>query len=139
MHTKHSIDINAPAEKAWQAITDKEIIKQYMFGTETVSNWNKGDTITYTGTYNGMEYKDGGIILDIIPGQLLKHTYWSSMSGVEDKPENYSAVTYTITANGNKCSLTAEQEDYPTQTMYENSDKHWPMILQSIKELLEKQ
>lgn len=137
-HIKHSIEINTTPGRVWQALTDKELIRQYMFGTETDCDWQKGSKLTYSGEYNGHKYADGGIILEAEPEKLLKHTYWSSMSGIEDIPENYAIVTYTITPNGDTTILTVEQGNNPTQQMHENSDKHWPMVLKSIKDLLEK-
>ena len=132
-----SIQIDAPAEAVWKALTDKEIIKQYLFGTETTSDWEKGSAIKFTGSYNDMTYEDGGVILDIIPNEVLSYTYWSSMSGIEDKPENYAVVTYKIVTWEKGVELVLEQANTPTETMYNNSSQHWPMVLQQIKELVE--
>lgn len=134
---KHSIAIKATPERVWQALTDKEIIKQYMFGTETTSDWNEGSRIDFTGSYEGTEYKDGGIILKIVPEKILKYSYWSSMSGLEDIPENYATIIYTVEAGEDKTILTVEQADSPTEQMADNSDKHWPIVLGTIKKILE--
>ena len=64
-----------------------------MFGTNAVSDWQKGSSITYEGEWEGKKYKDKGTIIDIVPEKLLHTTYWSSIGGKEDKPENYKAVT----------------------------------------------
>lgn len=135
---KHSISINATPASVWRSLTDKEIVKQYMFGTNVASDWEKGSRIEYTGEYQGTVYKDGGEILDIVPEKLLKHTYWSSMSGFDDIPENYVVVTYSIDEVNGETILTVEQEGMPTEQMAENSDKHWPMVLKTIKEILER-
>jgi len=137
-YIKHAITIDATPAKVWQALTDKELIRQYMFGTETTCDWQKGSKLTYTGEYEGHKYNDGGEILEIEPEKILKHSYWSSMSGVEDIPENYAIVTYSITTGDNGTTLTVEQENSPTERMHEGANKHWPMSLQSIKELVEK-
>ena len=39
--SRSRITINAPAGKVWQALTDPAQIKQYLFGTNTVSDWKK--------------------------------------------------------------------------------------------------
>lgn len=132
-----SISINAPAEKVWHALTDKESIRQYMFGTETTCDWQKGSKITFSGSYEGFEYQDGGEILDIEPNKKMVYSYWSSMSGVEDIPENYARITYTLEEKDGVTELTVEQADSPTESMHENSAKHWPMTLQKIKEVVE--
>lgn len=135
---KKSISINAPAEKVWQALTDKEIIKEYMFGTETNSDWQKGSKITFSGSYEGYEYKDGGEILDIETNKKIVYSYWSSMSGVDDIPENYARITYILNEKDGVTELSVEQANSPTDSMHENSDKHWPVTLAKIKEIVER-
>ena len=36
-----SITISAPVNKVWQALTDPAMIKEYLFGTNTESDWKK--------------------------------------------------------------------------------------------------
>lgn len=134
---KKSIVINADVKSVWQALTDKELIKLYMFGTETESEWEEGSAITFSGEYNGMKYKDGGVIKVYEPEKKLSYTYWSSMSGIEDIPENYALVTFSLASVDGGTELTVTQENNPTETMAENSDKHWPMTLSKIKEVVE--
>src|SRR3954469_7535555 len=93
---KTSITINAPAQKVWQALTDPAIVKQYFFGTNVQSDWEKGSPITWTGEWQGKQYQDKGTILDITPGKYVKYSYWSSMGGTEDKLENYQNVSYDL-------------------------------------------
>src|SRR5471030_2919380 len=93
---KTTITFDEPATKVWKGLTDPAIVKQYFFGTDLKSDWKVGGPITFSGEWEGKAYKDGGIILEIDPPKLLKYTYWSSMSGTEDKPENYNNVTYEL-------------------------------------------
>jgi len=39
---RKSITINAPAAKVWDALINPELIKQYLFGTEAISDWEVG-------------------------------------------------------------------------------------------------
>lgn len=50
---KVEITINAPATKVWEALTKPEIIKQYMFGTNVVSDWKVGSTVVWKGECQG--------------------------------------------------------------------------------------
>ncbi len=68
--SRSSITINAPVNKIWQALTDPAQIKEYLFGTNTVSDWKKGSPITYEGELEGKKYQDKGTIIDIIPEKL---------------------------------------------------------------------
>jgi uncharacterized protein YndB with AHSA1/START domain len=51
---KASISINAPVGKVWDALTNPEAIKQYMFGTNVISDWKKG-RVQLSGKENGKE------------------------------------------------------------------------------------
>lgn len=135
---KKSILINASKEAVWKVLTDKEIIKEYLYGTETITDWKKGSSIIFTGSYEGYDYKDKGTIMDIIPNEKLVYTYWASMSGVEDIPENYATVTYSLAEKDGSTELTVMQADSPTESMHNNSEKHWPETLKQIKQIAER-
>jgi uncharacterized protein YndB with AHSA1/START domain len=133
------IDINAPVQKVWEALINPDLIKEYLFGTHTESNWEKGSFITYTGTWNGQEYKDKGIIIDIIPGKLLHTTYFSSMSGKEDKPENYVNVIYTLNADNGYTHISLSQDNIDNEKQLEHLTSNWNMVLEGMKKVAEKQ
>ena len=40
----NQVEIKAPASSVWDALTNPAMTKQYMFGCETISDWEKGDT-----------------------------------------------------------------------------------------------
>src|SRR5216684_1074674 len=94
---KKTISINAPAAKIWEALTKPELIKQYLFGTQVTTDWKVGSPIIYKGEWQGKSYEDKGKILKIEPNKLIVSTYWSSMSGMPDAPENYKTVSYELT------------------------------------------
>ena len=55
---KESISINAPVGKVWDALTNPEVIKQYMFGTNVISDWKEGSPIVWKGEWQGKKYED---------------------------------------------------------------------------------
>src|SRR2546421_346981 len=91
-----TIQINAPASLVWLALTTPELIKKYFMGTDAHSDWKVGSPITFSGTWQGKSYEDKGTILEVIPNKIFRYNYWSSMSGIEDKPENYVAIIYYL-------------------------------------------
>ena len=133
-----SININASKARVWEALTNPEIIKQYFFGTNVKTDWKERSPITYTGTWEGKEYEDKGKILKVEPGKLLSSTYWSSMSGKEDKPENYNQVDYHLHEENGGTKLELTQDNNPTQESKEQSEQNWGMVLKGLKDLLEK-
>ncbi|MEP7373940.1 MAG: SRPBCC family protein [Chitinophagaceae bacterium] len=136
---KVSININAPTERVWEALTTPSIIKQYFFGTTAVSDWKAGSPLIFRGEWEGKKYEDKGTILETIPEKLFRYTYWGSMSGIEDKPENYATITYSLEDRNEYTGLTITQENIPDEKMKEHSEKNWNKVLNNLKQLLEKQ
>ena len=134
---KVKTNINAPLSKVWDALTKPEIIKQYFFGTDTITNWEKGSPITFKGEWEGKSYKDKGTVLDVQNNKLIKYSYWSSMSGIEDKPENYVIVTYELSGSDNNVELSITQENIPDEKMKEHSAENWRKVLANLKKLVE--
>ena len=133
----NSITIHAPVSKAWQALIDPAQIKQYLFGTDTLSDWRVGSRITYKGVWQGKEYEDGGTILQLVPGKIFQSTYWSSMSGTEDKPENYATVTYELAKKEGGTLISLTQDNCKTEEQKKHLEENWGMVLQGLKKVAE--
>ena len=136
---KAGININASAGKVWEALTTPSIIKQYFFGTNAISDWKVGSPLIFKGTWEGKKYEDKGMILDKIPQKLFRYSYWSSMSGIEDKPENYVTITYQLSESDNQTMLTVTQENIPDEKTKKHSEENWNKVLRELRQLLEKQ
>jgi len=136
---KAGININASAAKVWEALTTPSIIKQYFFGTNAISDWKVGSPLIFKGTWEGKKYEDKGMILDKIPQKLFRYSYWSSMSGIEDKPENYVTITYQLSESDNQTMLTVTQENIPDEKTKKHSEENWNKVLKELRQLLEKQ
>ena len=130
-------ELNVAPEKVWEALTSPEMIKQYMFGAEAVSDWKKGSSLIYKGEWEGKSYEDKGTILEIEPNKLLKTTYYSPMSGLEDVPENYNTVSYILAPNSsNGTILTVTQTNNKSEEAARRAEENWKMVLGKLKELL---
>lgn len=134
---KVTININAPASKVWDALTKPELIKQYLFGTQVTTDWQVGSPITYTGVWEGKTYEDKGKVVQVEPGRLLVSTFWSSLAGLPDLPENYQTVGYELSTEGNGTKLTLTQDNNNTQEEASHSEQNWTMVLEGMKKLLE--
>ncbi len=132
-----SITINVQAAKVWDALTTPELVKQYLFGTEMTADWRVGGRVVYRGEWEGKSYEDTGTVIAIEPGKLLKTTYFSKTSGLEDKPENYNTVSYELIEKEGKTTLTVRQDNIPTRESADHSAKNWEMVLLKLKGLLE--
>ena len=134
---KAEIEINASKEKVWHALTDPEMIKQYLFGTTVTTDWKVGSPITYQGEWEGKKYEDKGKILEFEKEKKIVSTYWSSMSGIEDKPENYMTVTHEVSEHKGKTKVTITQDNNADEESAKHSQQNWAMVLGKMKELLE--
>lgn len=97
-----------------------------------------GSPITYRGEWEGKTYEDKGKILQIEPERLLVSTFWSSLSGLPDTPENYKTVRYELAGADGKTELTIIQSNNATQEEAQHSEHNWTSVLDKLKELLEK-
>ena len=134
---KVEVNINAPVSKVWEALTNPHIIKQYLFGTEVVTDWSVGSPIIWKGVWQGKPYEDKGKIVQIIPEKLLETTYWSSMAGLSDKPENFKKVTYALSKENSNTKLILTQDNNISKEDVIHSEQNWKMVLDGLKKLLE--
>jgi uncharacterized protein YndB with AHSA1/START domain len=132
-----SISVDASPAKVWEALTTPGLIKKYLMGTNVSTDWREGSAIEYTGEYEGQTYRDKGVIIKMEPEKLFQSTYFSSMSGKTDKPENYKLVTYKITEEENKTVVTVSQDNNETEKEKEHSTENWKMVLKKLKEVVE--
>jgi uncharacterized protein YndB with AHSA1/START domain len=132
-----SVSIQAPVAEVWKALTTPSMIKQYLFGTDTTSDWKKGSSITFQGVWQDKSYTDKGTIVDVKPNSFLEYTYWSSFSGIADVPENYSTIRYTLSSEGNSTRFTLTQKGFANAEARDHSASNWEQVMESIKKLVE--
>lgn len=134
-----SVEINAGTERVWDALTNPEKVKTYLFGLDIATDWEAGSKIVFTGNVEGNRYEDKGNVLEKETGKVLKYDYWNSFSGLEDKPENYSVVTYRLESAGDKTKLTWQQEGFVSEEMRGWFEGVVDETLKKIKEIAEQE
>ena len=134
---KVSIHINATTDKVWEALTTPETIKKYFFDTDAISDWKVGSPLIVKGEWEGKKYEDKGTILENIPGKTFQYDYWSSMSGIEDKQENYLIITYSLEKKDDGTDLTITQENIQDEKTKVHSEQNWTKVITDLKNLLE--
>ena len=145
MTIKNTIEINAAASEVWDALTNPEKTKIYMFGSETVSDWKVGSELLWKGSYEDKEMIFvKGHIEKINPTTELVYSTFDPNSSMEDIPENYLHVTYELSENNGITTLQVTQGDYSKvadgKRRYQeglNNGEGWNPILVEIKKLVE--
>ncbi len=133
-----SVTIDATANEVWEAITNPDLIKQYLYETNVTSDWKEGSTITYEGEHEGKKYHDKGVIKKLEEPKVFESTYWSSMGGKEDKPENYNTVTYTLSEKDEQTTVTLKQDNILSEDEKQHASTNWQTTLEKLKEVVEK-
>jgi len=134
---KATININASNERVWDALVNPDAIKQYMFGTNVVSDWREGSPIIWKGEWLGKPYEDKGKILQFEPEHKIQYSHFSPLSGVPDKPENYHTVTVELSADGNQTHVLLTQDNNANDEERKESEKNWKMMLTGLKKFVE--
>lgn len=131
--------INAPAEKVWKALTDKNEMKSWYFDIQDFA-LEIGKEFNFFEPGGENKYHHQGEILEIIPNQKLKHT-WS----YPDFSALKTIVTWELLPEDGQTlvKLTHENienfKDLGDGFSRDNFTQGWNTILgQSLKEYLEK-
>ena len=137
LSVRKTIKINTDPSKVWDALTNPKMIKKYLFDTNVKSEWKIGSKISFEGNYQGKKFKDKGIIQKLDKEKLFQYTYLSEFSGLEDKDENYSIITFELITENKKTKLMVTQNGFVDKKAQGHSDKGWSMVFRTIKNILE--
>jgi uncharacterized protein YndB with AHSA1/START domain len=132
-----TIVINAPAQKVWDSITKPELVKQWQYGSILLTNWEIGSDIRFTTEWEGKIFEQWGKVLEIQPARSIKYSLFAPGRGLEDKPENYFIMSYTLTAGNGQTTLEIIQEDNRPNAVQEEPQGAENPILQSLKKIAE--
>ena len=125
--------IETTPEKLWEALTDGDFTERYWFGHRVASDWTPGSR--YSFTKQGATTIEGNV-LSLDPPKRLVYT-WNPCSP-ETKGERVSRVTFDLEPRGKVIKLTVTHDNLdPAGVMLRNISGGWPMVLASLKSLLE--
>jgi uncharacterized protein YndB with AHSA1/START domain len=127
--------IRTTAEKLWQALIDPEFTRQFWAGTWQECEWKVG--APWRIMIPDGRVGDNGEVLEIEPHRRLVLS-WCNEFKPELRQEGYSRMTYLLEPEGDMVKLTVRHEiDRPQSKFIEAVSSGWPLILASLKSLLE--
>jgi uncharacterized protein YndB with AHSA1/START domain len=140
--------IKTTPERLWQALTDPTFTRRY-WGTAFTSDWIAGSAMTWE--YAGVTVTDPSqIVLEAEPYRRLSYTWqtvtpeFAAAVGFSDEyfakvaAESRSKVSFDIEPVGETVKLTVIHDGFdPGSAMLESVSGGWPVILSSLKSLLE--
>jgi uncharacterized protein YndB with AHSA1/START domain/DNA-binding transcriptional ArsR family regulator len=140
--------IKTTPERLWQALTDPAFTRRY-WGTVFTTDWKVGSAMTWE--YSGVATSDPSqVVLEAEPYRRLAYT-WHKMTpefarAVEFSDDYFakvaaertSKVSFDIEPVGDMVKLTVVHDDFdPGSAILESVSGGWPVILSSLKTLLE--
>ena len=130
---KAQTQIEAPASRVWEALTDPDQIKEYMFGSQVETDWQVGSPISWNGEYEGRTYQDKGEVLAYDEPRELSVTHFSPLTGQEDKPENYHTLVYTLDEHNGGTRVSLTQDNCADEQEAEQFSANWQQMLDGLK------
>jgi uncharacterized protein YndB with AHSA1/START domain len=134
---KVSTVIDAPKEEVWEALTDPDSIRQYMFGAKVTTDWKEGSLITWEGEWDGRPYQDKGTVREVHPPQVLEYSHFSPLTGLPDVPSNYHTVRIEVVEDGPATRVTLIQDNNETAETRDHSEDNWQTMLDGLKNVVE--
>ena len=130
------ITLNATPEAVWQALTDPEKTKQFLFGCEAISTWQVGAPLEFQMTMGGETMTIvKGVIEEVEPHAVLQHTCFEARH--ENDPSQHTTARYQLEAVPEGTRLTIRQGAFPTAEQCAQNSASWDMALGGLKQIVE--
>ena len=132
-----SINLNAPINKIWDVLTKPELVKQWQYGSDLITDWKVDSEIRFRTEWEGQIFEQWGKILEIIPQKLIRYSLFAPRPDLEDKPENYFVMNYILSEENGCLRLDIIQEDNRQGAVQEAPQGEENPILSALKTLIE--
>jgi len=127
--------IRSTPEKVFEAITKPEIARRY-WGHENVSDWQPGSAWQHVRADEQRTLQLVGKVVEVAPPTRLVIT-WANASQATD-PASYSRVSFDIAPYEGMVRLTVTHDELEAGSgMAKGIQQGWPIVLSSLKSLLE--
>ncbi|GFE62891.1 SRPBCC family protein [Geobacter sp. AOG2] len=130
--------IRTTPEELWEALTSSEFTREYWMGLTVESDWKTGSSVRFIKP-DGSSVLSGAILAAEKP-QVLSYT-WSYQGTEQARAEKPSRVTFLLERfepDPNLVKLTVTHDEFPENTtVFKDISNGWPMVLSSLKTLLE--
>src|SRR5664279_4368223 len=126
--------IETSSEKLWHALTDGDFTERYWFGHRVTSDWQVGSSYKFVAA--DMHSIEGKVLISDPPKRLAYS--WDPSCSADAQAERTSRVTFDLEPRGKvvKLTVTHDNLDEGGKTL-RNISGGWPMVLASLKSLLE--
>ena len=139
--TRYSIEVQTTIgtgiRDAWALLVDPARLGRLYWDSTVESDFTPGHPIVWKGTWEGRPFEDRGTILQATPPGRLQYSHWSPSMGA-DTEENRNLLTWELAQEGGRVRVTFRHENIATKELKDHSEPMWKMLLDRMKDLLEK-
>lgn len=129
------IYVRCTPEQLWEGITSGAVTKRYFHDTTIESTWEPGSPVVYRNE-DGSSAVEGEVIACDRPRSLSYS--WHVLYDPAAAREAPSRVTWEIEQMGESCRLTLVHDEFPEgSVVFDNVGEGWPLLLSSLKSLIE--
>lgn len=133
------LKINASLQKVWDTLTQPAYIKLWQYGSELHTNWEVGSTIKFVTKWEDKIFEQWGTVLEFNPPIKLRYSLFAPRADLEDRPENYFEMVYTLSAENGHTNLVIIQEDNRPHAVQEAEQGDENPVLKVLKALAERE
>lgn len=132
--------IAAPAAAVWQALTEPQLMQQWMaepaVGMAIHTDWTVGSPVRVTG-FHHIAFENTGYVLNYEPEKRLRYSQLSSISELPDIPSNYSIFDFQLSLTPEGTRVTLQMSQFPTESIYKHLEFYWRVTLAIFKRFVE--
>jgi uncharacterized protein YndB with AHSA1/START domain len=132
-----TIIISAPREIVWAAVTLPEHVRQWQYGSDLTTDWIVGHPIRFSAEWQGQTFEQRGTVEEFSAPERLRYSLFAPRPGLEDRPENYFAMTYELidVDDGTKVSFIHEDPRVPDDVEDESNEEN--PVLTALRDVAE--
>jgi uncharacterized protein YndB with AHSA1/START domain len=138
---RHIVIAASPAA-VWQALTDPAAMRVWMgepeMAIDVAADWRPGGQVVISGFHHG-PFRNQGVVLDAVPGVLLRYTHLSSVSGLADVPGHESVIAFELAAVDGGTGVRLTVDRFATETIFRHLDLYWRGTMDVFKAYVERQ
>ena len=137
---RFEIYIAGTPEQVWDVLVKPDFVRQIYFGSVIESEFKIGSDLAYIGPGKGgpATVHIFGKILEWEPAKIFTHSCKVGEAYGEEHKKFETRVSYQLEPMGNVTKLTVIQDCWQEgNPAYENTKSGWPLMLSSMKSLVE--
>ena len=134
-----SIAIHATPEAVWDALTNVELMPNWMSEKEIriTTSWKPGSNFLIEGELSGIPFQNTGMVLDYKPQRAVSYSHLSSLSGLANNVKNYTLLEFVLTTKDNHTNLEFTAWNFPSDSIYQHFAFYWNVALEMLKKFIE--